>query len=216
LGQNLGRHVDGYHTVLPDGTVAGHLYYAPSERALIPYDVEPGAMVLYCEWIRPRFQGAGLGRRQFATFLDGARASDAKGVLVECRAPDPADAAALYRRRGFKTVLKEEDADVLYLPITQSEIRVTAEHPRLRLRHGRPVQIEILSGYRCPVDVATQLQLRQVAQEFGDQVILRDVSLGPATLAEFGSVAGVFINGRRALLGGETEEAIRQAIQEAF
>jgi hypothetical protein len=74
----------------------------------------------------------------------------------------------------------------------------------------------VLSGYRCPVDVATLLLLRRVSQEFGDQVVLREVTLSPVTVSEFGSTAGVFVNGRRALLGGETEEAIRQAILEAF
>ena len=216
LAENLGRHVEGYHSVLADGTTVGHLYYAPAERALIPYQVEPGVVVLYCEWIQQRYQGAGLGRRQFSIFLDAMRQSGAKGILVECRRPAAAGGSEPYPRRGFKSLLRREDAELYYLPITQQEIRVTVQPPRLRPWRGRPVEIQVLAGYRCPVDVATLLLLRQVAQEFRDQVVLRELVLSPQTLSKFGSVAGILINGRRTLFGGETEESIRQAILEAF
>jgi len=37
---NLGKHVEGYH-LLDEDKVVGHIYYAPSERALVPYDTDP-------------------------------------------------------------------------------------------------------------------------------------------------------------------------------
>ena len=47
VSQNLHRYVEGYHAQV-EGNVVGHLYYAPSERALFAYTVEPGATVIYC------------------------------------------------------------------------------------------------------------------------------------------------------------------------
>jgi hypothetical protein len=68
----------------------------------------------------------------------------------------------------------------------------------------------------CPFEVSTEVILREVAREFGDQVTLREASLTPETLREYGVAKGVFINGRQKLVGGETEEQVRQAIQEEF
>ena len=58
------------------------------------------------------------------------------------------------------------------------------------------------------------VKLRSILPEFGDRVIVRDEWLTPETLREYGAAKGVFINGQQKLVGGETEGAIRQAIQE--
>ena len=47
----------------------------------------------------------------------------------------------------------------------------------------------------CPYEVSTEVLLREVAREFGDQVILREVALTPETLREYGVAKGVFIHG---------------------
>jgi hypothetical protein len=44
--------------------------------------------------------------------------------------------------------------------------------------------------------------------------MLREVTLTPETLPEYGIAKGILINGRQKLGGGETEEAVRQAISE--
>jgi hypothetical protein len=68
----------------------------------------------------------------------------------------------------------------------------------------------------CPYEVSSEMLLREVAQEFGDQVTLREVPLTSETLREYGVAKGIFINGRQKLTGGETEEQVRQAILEEF
>jgi hypothetical protein len=45
--QNLGKHVEGYH-LLDAKKVVGHIYFAPSERAIVPFDVEPNVAFIYC------------------------------------------------------------------------------------------------------------------------------------------------------------------------
>jgi hypothetical protein len=84
----------------------------------------------------------------------------------------------------------------------------------LQPRQGAPVEIVLLNGYLCPFEVSTHLLMRQVAQEFGSQVLLREVTLTRESLQEYGAAYGVFINGRQKLFGGESEAAIRQAIRE--
>jgi hypothetical protein len=86
--------------------------------------------------------------------------------------------------------------------------------PTIRPKRGSPVQVLILSGYLCPLDVSTQILLLEVAREFGDQVTLHQELLTPETLRRYGVANGVFINGRQKLVGAATEEAIRQAILE--
>ena len=74
----------------------------------------------------------------------------------------------------------------------------------------------VLKGYLCPHEIATLLRLRDLAGEFGDRVVLREVPLTLETLREYGAAKGFFINGRPKLGGGETEEAVRRAILEEF
>jgi N-acetylglutamate synthase-like GNAT family acetyltransferase len=214
FAQNIGKYVEGYHLHLAGGEVIGHLYYALSERALFPYQVEPGVGVLHCEWVQRRYQERGLGKRLFSTFLDGMREKGIKGILVEATTMEGQMFFQHYVARGFETVYESGHRKLLFLPITQSQVDVRPLEPRIRPRRGTPVEILILSGYTCPFEVSTEMLLRQVAQEFGDRVLLRQVSLTPETLQEYGVAKGIFINGRQKLGGAETEEAIRQAILE--
>jgi hypothetical protein len=216
VAKNLGKRVEGYHVRLPGGQVVGHLYYALSERALVPYEVEPGAGVLYCEWIQQRYQGQGLGKRLFDAFVDDLQASDTKGILVECTDTEGQMHFQRYLARGFKMAHQTTYPRLLYLPITQEQIDIRPLEPRIPAHRGTQVEILIFSGYMCPYEVSAELLVREVAQEFGDQVILREVSLTPDTLREYGVAKGIFINGRQKLVGGETEEQVRQAIVEEF
>jgi hypothetical protein len=76
------------------------------------------------------------------------------------------------------------------------------------------VEILILNGYLCPFETSSQVLLLEVAQEFGDRVVVRQEPLTAETLRRYGVVDGIFINGRQKLTGGATEQAIRQAILE--
>jgi GNAT superfamily N-acetyltransferase len=216
VAKNLGRHVEGYHLQLPSGQVVGHLYYAPSERALVPYEVEAGVAVLYCEWIQQRHQGLGLGTRLFDAFVDDLQDSGAKGILVECTDMEGQMHFRRYLARGFKTAYETAHPRLLYLPINQTRIKIRPMQSRIPAHHGTPVEILIISGYMCPYEVTAELLVREVAQEFGAQVILHEVLLTPDTLREYGVAKGIFINGRQKLVGGETEDQVRQAIVEEF
>jgi N-acetylglutamate synthase-like GNAT family acetyltransferase len=214
FARNIGEHVEGYHLQLISGEVIGHLYYAPSERALFPYEVEPGVGILHCEWVQQRHQERGLGKRLFATFIDDMRQSGTKGILVEGTDIEGQMHFQHYLARGFEVVYESGDRKLLFLPITQRQVGIRPLEPRIRPRRRIPVEILILSGYMCPYEVSTQVLLREVAKEFGDQVIVQEVWLTPQTRQEYGVGKGIFINGRQKLGGAETEEAIRRAILE--
>lgn len=214
FAQHLGRHVAGYHLQLENGAVIGHLYYAFSEQALFPYQVETQVGVLYCEWVQPRYQKQGLGTQLFNAFLEEMQQAGAKGILVE--ATDLAEQMHFqhYLRRGFTQVDTSGPRRLLYLPLLQEQVAVQPLEMRIQPRQGLPVEVLLLYGYLCPPEAATMELVREVAREFGQQVVLREVELTPETLQAYGAARGVFINGRAKLGGGETEGAIRQAIRE--
>jgi GNAT superfamily N-acetyltransferase len=216
VAKHLGQYVEGYHLDLASGEVVGHLYFAPSEQALFPYEVEPGVEVLYCEWVQQRHQGRGLGKHLFGAFLDDVQGSGAKGILVECTDVESQMHFQHYLARGFEIAYESGHRKLLYLPLTQARVSIRPLEPRIRPRRGTPVEILIISGYMCPFEVSTEVLLREVAREYDDQVTLREVPLTPETLREYGVAKGIFINGRQKLTGGETEEQVRQAILEEF
>ena len=214
--ENLGRYVDGYHLQLAGGEVIGHLYYAPSDRALFPYEVEIDVGILYCDWVQKRYQGKGLGGQLYEVFIEDMRKGEMKGVLVEATDFEGQMHYRHYQKRGFKIIQEDGNRVLLYFPLRQDKVHVRRLPTNIRSRKGRPVEILVLNGYMCPYEVSTQVLLRSIVREFGDQVVLRDVWLTPETLQEYGVAKGVFINGKQKLKGGETEGAIRQAIVEEF
>ncbi len=212
--QNLGEHVEGYHLQSPDGPVMGHLYYAPSEQALVPYEIEPGAAVIYCEWVQRRRQKQGLGRRLFETFVADMRQAGVKGVLVESSEQEERMAARHYLARGFQAIHQTEKGQLLYLPLGQAQVQVRPLRPSLRPRQGAPIEIVVVCGYLCPFELSTQLLVLEVAREFGDQVRLRQEPPTPESIRRYGVSCGIFINGQQKLSGGASEQAVRQAILE--
>ncbi len=214
VAQNLHRHVEGYHAHTLDGEVVGHLYFAASERAIYPYEIEPGAAVLYCVWVQRRYQGQGAGRALFNAFMQDLRAEGCKGILAEATNPESQVDWQRFRHGDPQIIYESSRHKLLYIALAQSSIKVTPFEPSVSPRRGAPVEIVVLSGYTCPIEVSTQLALLQVAQEFGPQVVLRQETLTPQTARHYGVTSGVFINGRQKLAGGATAGAIRQAIAE--
>jgi GNAT superfamily N-acetyltransferase len=214
IGENLGRYVEGYHAQRHDGQVIGHLYYAPSERALFAYEVEPGVAAMYCEWVQRRHQGQGIGRRLFEEFVADMRSANCKGIVVEGTDLEGQMDYRHYLTRGFQVIREAGHRKLLYLPLAQSSISARPLKASIVPRRGAPVEILILSGYMCPLDVSTQMLLLEVVREFGDQVRFKSERLSPETLRQYGVANGIFINGRQKLTGAATEQAIRQAIAE--
>jgi hypothetical protein len=214
ISKHLGVHVDGFHLQLESGEIIGHLYFAPSERALFSYQVEPGVGVLYCEWVQQRYQKKGLGRLLFETFVNHQKSQEAKGILVETTDIAGQMHFSHYQSRGFKVIAESGHNKLMYLPLSAPIIEFQPHQVKVSSHRRFPVEIHLFRGFLCPYEVSTHLLVREVAQEFGERVVLKEIWLTPETLATYGVASGVLINGRRKLAGGETERAVRQAIME--
>lgn len=215
IASNLGKYVEGFHIVLEDGVIAGHLYYGLLPEALLAYQVKPeGAGVLYCEWVQRRFHGHGLGKKLFDALLVEMKDRNVPGLLVEATGQEGQMYYKDYFSRGFQEIYAAGDKHLLHLCLSHPTLEVQPMKPRIQPHSGLPVEIVVLYGYLCPYDVSTYLLTRDIAQEFGDQVVLREEWISPETVEIYGESRGIFINGRQKLFGGEPEGAIRQAILE--
>ena len=216
VAENLGIHVDGYHLLDPDSEVIGHIYYAASTKALIPYQVEPGVCVLYCEWVQQRYQKQGLGKRLFDSLLSDQEKEKAKGILIETTDIPGQMHYSHYLKRGFKILEEFGHQKLMFLPILSETVAVERRQPKIQPRKGTPVEIHILRGFLCPYEVSTQILVREVSKEFGNKVRLEEIWLTTETLEKYGISCGILINGKHKLSGGEPERAVRQAILEEF
>jgi hypothetical protein len=170
--------------------------------------------VIYCEWVQKRFRGKGLGSRLYAEFLAEMKRLGVGGIFVEAMVEEGMMHYQPYLDRGFEIIYERDPRRLLFLNLRQGRPKVLPMEPRIRPRKGTPVEIVIINGFMCPYEVSTHISLRDVAREFGERVVLKEVWLTPEILEDYGVARGVFINGRQKLMGAETEEAIRMAISE--
>jgi ribosomal protein S18 acetylase RimI-like enzyme len=86
------------------GAVAGYASFAPAHGR-----VHPGAAEVQELYLRPEYQGIGLGLRLFAAVLKRVKARGFRRVLVRALA-DNERATAFYERRGGKLVARSEES----------------------------------------------------------------------------------------------------------
>jgi hypothetical protein len=216
ITQHLGTLIEGLHLQDGAGSVIGHIYYASSEHALIPYQVEDHVAVVYCEWIQRRHQGKGYLRLLSKTLIRHLKDGGYKGILVLASDDEQCMHYTHFTRRGFRLLHQADPSWLMYYPLNQETVEVQPLELRITPRHGHPIEVVVFTGGFCPYDVSTNLSALQVAREFGDRVILNEVEVTVENLHTYGVINGVFINGRRTLTGGASEEAIRRAIRDAL
>lgn len=68
----------------------------------------------------------------------------------------------------------------------------------------------------CPVGASAVISLRQVAEEFAGQVLLKEVPAGPESMARYGVAEGIFLNGRSCFFGPVTLAQVRETIRQAW
>jgi len=211
FAENLGEHVEGFH-LEEDGKVIGHIYWASSEQALVPYRIEPGAAWLYCEWVQRPYQGQGYMRKLFSAFIEHLRSEGYKGVLVGATDYEGYMHRSHFAKRGFQPI--EGSGGLMYLPLTQASVRVEPLRTKVEREGRAPVEVLVIGSLFCPVGAAAVLYLRKVAAEFGDRVALKEVPAGPEALARYGVADGIFINGEPKFFGPATEAQVRAVIVE--
>ena len=216
IAQNLGTLVDGLHLQDEAGNIIGHVYYASSEHALIPYQVEDRVAVVYCEWIQRRHQGKGHARLLSEALINHLDDGGYKGIIVAATDDEQHMHYAHFVRRGFRPLPRAGSMRLMYHPLRQESVDVQPLELRIAPKRRHPIEVIVFTGGFCPYEASTSLLTLQVAREFGDRVILKEIAVTIENLCAYGVVGGVFINGRRTLPGGASEEAIRQAIHDAL
>ena len=210
FAENLGRYVEGWHAADEAGRVVGHLYWAPSERALVPYRLEEGAAFLYCEWVQRGFQGRGTMRLLFDAFVEELRAAGCKGILVDGTEIEGYMHRRHFEKRGFRPL---GEGLPMYLPLNQETVWVELLTPRIPTERTVPVDVLIIGSRFCPVGATTVLYLRRAAEDFPGQVVLREVPAGREALEQYGVADGIFLNGRTCFFAPTPEAQVREAIR---
>ncbi|MGD8489801.1 MAG: GNAT family N-acetyltransferase [Anaerolineae bacterium] len=213
---NVGTLIHGLHLRDNTRTVIGHLYYAFSSRALVAYDIEEGVAVVHCEWIQRRHQGKGYSRLLFEALIHRLEAEDCKGILVLATDDDQHMHHRHYARRGFTTLRQDGAVWLMYYPLRQERVKAKPLAHRIPTGRRYPVEVLVFTGGLCPYETVTALQALEVAREFGRRVMVKEIPASREALVRYGTVEGVWINGRRLSGGGLPEEAIRLAIGEAL
>jgi len=211
FAENLGKHVEGFH-LEEDGKVIGHIYWAASEQALVPYHTEPGVVWLYCEWVQRPYRGQGYMRKLFSAFLEHLQSEGYKGVLVGATDYEDYMHRSHFAKRGFQMI--EGSGGLMYLPLTQASVRMEPLRTKVEREGRAPVEVLVIGSLFCPVGAAAVLYLRKVTAEFGDCVALKEVPAGAETLSRYGVADGIFINGKPQFFGPVTEAQVRAVIAE--
>jgi len=214
IAQNLGTMIEGLHLQNGAENVIGHVYYASSERALVPYRIEDGVAVIYCEWIQRRHQKKGYARLLSEALIRHLDDEGYKGILVIATDDEQHMHHTHFVRRGFRLLRQVGPMRLMYYPLRKESVDVQPLEPRIAPGPRHPTEVIVFTGGLCPYEISTSLSALHVAREFGDRVVVKEVTATIENLHTYGVISGVFINGRRVLPGGAPEEAIRRAIHD--
>lgn len=214
FAENLGKYVEGLHLEDEHGTVIGHIYWAPSEQALVPYEIEEGAAYIYCDWVQQRHRGQGGMHLLFQEFVGLLRSQGYKGILVDGTEIEGYMHYRHFVKRGFQVIRESDGSRLLYYPLGQASVEVKPIAARVPQATGVPVQILVIGSRFCPVGASALLALRKVVQEFEGRVAIQEIPSSREAIAQYGVVDGIFINGKAKFFGPATETHVRQALEE--
>jgi GNAT superfamily N-acetyltransferase len=216
FAENLGKYVEGFHVENGEGEVVGHIYWAPSERALVPYRIEEGAAYVYCEWVQRGHQGRGYMREVFGAFVEYLRGKKCKGVLVDGTEIEGYMHYRHFEKRGFRVICEADGGRLMYLPLSQERIEVEPIEARISKREGLPVEVLVIGSQFCPVGASAVLAIRRVAGEFEGKVVVKEVAGGREAIERYGVADGIFVNGEARFFGPVREEQVREVLREAI
>lgn len=214
LAQNLGMHIEGLHLEDENSKVIGHIYWAPSGGALVPYEIEQGVAYIYCDWVQEQYRGRGGAHALFQDFVEHLRMRKYKGILVGGTDYEGYMYYQHYLKRGFHIISEKNGSKLMYYPLTRSSVEVKPLVANIPKKGKGEVEVLIIGGHSCPVGASAVLALRKVAQELGERVVLTEIPANRETILRYGVAEGIFINGKAKFLGPVIESQVRDAIME--
>jgi GNAT superfamily N-acetyltransferase len=209
--QNFRKHVEGYH-LLDGKRIVGHIYFAPSQKALVPFEVEPNVAFIYCTEILRDHMRKGYGRTMFDYAKDDLRKRGFKGILVDASDFEGYMLHTHFAKQGFKVIMEHKPFKLMYFPLLKEKVEA-----KLSEFHYEPskdkLEITLFRHSFCPVAVYMHNLLKNVGKSFGDKVRLVEIQPTMKTVRQYGTTDPL-INGKVKLLGPASEQDVRKAIQE--
>ena len=208
---NFGTHVEGYH-LLDDSKVVGHIYYASSDEAIVPYEVEPKVAFVYCTELLEEYMHKGYGRMMFDYAKDDLKRQGFKGVLVAATRLKEYMYYEHFLKQGFKIIMEHGSFKIMYFPIRKKSINIKP----LALNYTPSkdkVEVTLFKNFFCPVGVYMYHLTKKIAQSFEDKVKIVEIDATLEAARRYG-ITDILINGKVKTFGPASEEEVKKAIQE--
>jgi GNAT superfamily N-acetyltransferase len=205
--------------VLDDrGEIGGMIQYLPIEESFIQ---GRDLYFILCIWIhghmqgRGNFQKKGMGKALLQAAEDDAKEKGAKGMAAWGIWLPFWMKASWFKKQGYKKADRDGIALLVWKPFAND-----AEPPRWIKRKkpiptvsGRVAVTGFMNGW-CPAQNMVYERARSASAELGDRVIFQTIDTSDRdSVAEWGIVDGVFINGKKIGNGPPpTYDNIRRAI----
>ncbi len=208
---NLGKHVEGYH-LLDVSKVVGHVYYETSERALIPYEIEPEVACIYCTEMLGDYVHKGYGKMLFDYAKDDLGKQGFKGILVDATDFKEYMYHEHFLKQGFKTIKEHGPFKLMFFPLVKQTIDVQLIELNYQPSKDK-VEVTLFNSFFCPVGVSMYHLIKKVAESFGDKVKVVEIPATLETVRKYGT-SEPLINGKIKIFGPASEEHVKKAIQE--
>jgi hypothetical protein len=209
--QNLRKHVEGYH-LLDGEKVAGHIYFAPSQSAIAPFQMEPDVAYIYCTEMMHEYIRKGYGKMMFNHAKSDLTSRGFKGILVDASDFEGHMHHSHFTKQGFRVLEEHPPFKILYFPLLKKSVEVKPLKFNYTPSHGK-VEVTLFKNSFCPVGVYMHNLIKHVAKTFGDKVKIVEIPTTLKTVRKYGTTDPL-INGKIKLFGPASTEDIRKAIQE--
>jgi len=209
--KNWGKHVEGYH-LQDNGNVVGHVYFVSSEKAILPFEVEPKVAFIYCTEMLKAYMRRGFGKMMLDQVKSDLRKQGFKGILVDATDFQEYMHYSHFAKQGFKIIREHGPFKLMYYPLNQETVQVQPLELNYKPSKDK-VEVTLFKMFFCPVAAYMHHLIKNVAQTFGDKVKIVEIEATIQTAKKYGTTDPL-INGKLKLLGPASEQDVRKAIQE--
>jgi N-acetylglutamate synthase-like GNAT family acetyltransferase len=210
--ENLGKHVEGYHILDDEDKVVGHMYYASSEKALVPFETEPKVAFIYCTEMLRDYMRKGYGKMMFDYVKSDLKKQGFKGILVDATDFQEYMHYSHFAKQGFKVIKEHGPFKLMYFPLSKE--KVEAKPLELNYKPSKDkVEVTLFKNFFCPVSAYMHHLIKKVARSFGDKVKVVEIEPTLEIVKKYGTTDPL-INGKLKLLGPASEQDVKKAIQE--
>jgi len=209
--KNWGKQVEGYH-LLDDGKVVGHVYYESSEKAPIPFEIEPNVAFIYCTEMLRDYMHKGYGKMMLDHVKNDLKKEGFKGILVDATDFQGYLHHSHFAKQDFKIIKEHGPFKLMYFPLKKESVEVKPLEVKYKPSKDK-VEVTLFKMFFCPVGAYMHHMIKNVAQSFGDKVKIVEIEPTLENVRKYGT-SDPLINGKIKLLGPASEHDVRKAIEE--